>query len=104
VDRRRVLLDEEREDFVRLMRAYESFCQVRIVSYCIMSNHFHLMVEVKKRPEGVGFSDVWLLKQARFIYSKAAVAMLKAHLESLRQQGDDGAAEVTSYVDSLFNR
>ena len=52
VDRRFILQDEERERFTRLMRAYETFCQVRLVTYCVMSNHFHILVEVKPGPEG----------------------------------------------------
>ncbi len=75
------------------MRAYEGFCQVRVLSYCVMSNHFHIMVEVKKRPEGAVYSDAWLLKQAALIYSQPAVRMLKETLETFRSQGHDAAAE-----------
>jgi REP element-mobilizing transposase RayT len=93
VERRLAFGPEEKEQFVRLMRAYEGFCQVRVLSYCVMSNHFHIMVEVRKRPEGVAFSDEWLLKQAALIYSKPAVRMLKETLETFRSQGHDTAAE-----------
>ena len=36
-----------------MMREYEDFCGVQVISYCIMSNHFHLLVEVppKKKDE-----------------------------------------------------
>ncbi len=40
----------EREPFVRLMREYEAFCGVRILTDCILSHHFHLLVEVPERP------------------------------------------------------
>ena len=40
----------EREYFVRLLREYERFCGVRVLTYCILSNHFHLLVEVPARP------------------------------------------------------
>ncbi len=93
VERRLAFGPEEKEQFVRLMRAYEGFCQVRVLSYCVMSNHFHIMVEVKKRPEGAVYSDAWLLKQVALIYSKPAVRMLKETLETLRSQGHDAAAE-----------
>ncbi|MGE3310513.1 MAG: chemotaxis protein CheW, partial [Limisphaerales bacterium] len=26
------------------------FCRVRIITFCLMSNHFHVLVEVPKRP------------------------------------------------------
>ncbi|WP_009958038.1 transposase [Verrucomicrobium spinosum] len=93
VERRLAFGPEEKEQFVRLMRAYEGFCQVRVLSYCVMSNHFHIMVEVKKRPEGAVYSDAWLLKQAALIYSQPAVRMLKETLETFRSQGHDAAAE-----------
>ncbi len=51
VDRRFVLGDEEKQQFIHFMRLYEKFCQVRVISYCLMSNHFHLLVEVTAKPE-----------------------------------------------------
>ena len=50
VNRAFVLGDEEKGHFVRLMRRWESFCGVQVVTYCIMSNHFHVLVGVPARP------------------------------------------------------
>ena len=33
------------------MRLYEAFCGVRVMTYVVMSNHFHILVEVPKRPD-----------------------------------------------------
>ena len=93
VDRRFAFGPEEKERFVRMMRAYEGFCQVRVLSYCVMSNHFHIMVEVKRRPADQTFTDEWLLQQASLIYSKVAVHMLKEALHTFRRQGHHEAAE-----------
>ncbi|MEZ0386959.1 MAG: transposase, partial [Verrucomicrobium sp.] len=93
VDRRFAFGPEEKERFVRMMRAYEGFCQVRILSYCVMSNHFHIMVEVKKRPADLTFTDEWLLQQASLIYSKVAVHMLKEALDTFRRQWHHAAAD-----------
>jgi putative transposase len=41
--------EEEKGVFVRLMRGYERFCQVEILTFCVMSNHFHLLVRVPER-------------------------------------------------------
>ena len=41
VDRRFILGDEEREYFVCLMRKLEAFLGLRVVTYAVMSNHFH---------------------------------------------------------------
>ena len=46
------LLDSKgKEQFVRYMRMYEEFCGVRVLTYCIMSNHFHILVEVPPAPQ-----------------------------------------------------
>ncbi len=43
VNRDFLLGDMDREKFVRLMREYEQFCGVRVLTYCVMSNHFHVL-------------------------------------------------------------
>jgi hypothetical protein len=40
VDRNFVLGELEKETFVKLMRRYETYCGVRVLSFCIMTNHF----------------------------------------------------------------
>jgi REP element-mobilizing transposase RayT len=59
VDRKFRFLDEEREAFRMLMRMMENFSGCRVLSYCVMSNHFHLLVEVPPLPEG-GLTDAEL--------------------------------------------
>ena len=50
VDRRFIFGSNEKEQFVHWMYAYAQFCGVHIRTYCIMSNHFHILVEVPQRP------------------------------------------------------
>ena len=50
VNREFVLGEVEKEQFVSYMRLYEQLYGLRVVAYCIMSNHFHVLVEVPKRP------------------------------------------------------
>jgi len=52
----------EKDLFHSLMEEYSLFCGVRVTSYCIMSNHFHLAVEVPKPPENLTGHD-WLLER-----------------------------------------
>jgi putative transposase len=63
VDRRYILEAAEREELIKQMRRYEALGGLRVVTYCIMSNHFHILVEVPPRPAGDGplFTEVeWL--------------------------------------------
>ncbi|MEI6533974.1 MAG: transposase [Verrucomicrobiaceae bacterium] len=92
VDRRFVLEDLEKEHFLKLMRFYERFCKVRIVSYCLMSNHFHLLVEVPRKP-GQLPSEVWLIEHVRCSYGKGAAMLLEQDLRQIRKQAGDDAAQ-----------
>ena len=56
VDRRFVLNENEREHFRKFMRMQENFSGCRILSYCLMSNHFHLLLEVPPFP-ATGLTD-----------------------------------------------
>ena len=60
VDRRFIFEDREREKFVDLMRLYEAFCGVHVLTYVVMSNHFHILVEVPKRPDSMPSQEVML--------------------------------------------
>jgi REP element-mobilizing transposase RayT len=43
------LLDSEKRRFYAWMRRLEKFCGVQVVTYCLMENHFHLLVRVPCR-------------------------------------------------------
>jgi REP element-mobilizing transposase RayT len=62
VDRRFVLGAAEKEKFRALMRIHEVFSGCRVVSYCLMDNHFHILFELRPVPEA-GICDGELLKR-----------------------------------------
>ena len=66
VDRQFIFGDAERDEFVRLMRLYEAFCGVRILNYCVMSNHFHILVEIPPSMEE-SLSDEALVQRLSLI-------------------------------------
>ena len=85
VDRRFVFGDAEREHFRMFMRMYENFSGCRVLSYCVMSNHFHLMLEVTPMP-AAGISDEELLKRLSAISNEAFVAGVAKELADARNQ------------------
>jgi putative transposase len=95
VNRDFVLQDEEKEEFVRLMRSYEGFCEVGVLNFCVMSNHFHLLLEVPAAPEcgGSSWSDERVLEQLGKLYSKVEMGKKRWELEHYREQGNEEAAE-----------
>jgi hypothetical protein len=85
VDRRLVFGERECEAFRMFVRMYENFSGCRVLSYCLMSNHFHLLLEVPPRPVG-GLSDEQLLQRLAGLYPEAFVAEVAAELAEARQQ------------------
>ena len=86
VDRRFVFGDAEREHFRMFMRMQENFSGCRVLSYCVMSNHFHILLEVPPMPEG-GISDEELLKRLLATNSEAFVAVVAKELVAARNEG-----------------
>ena len=77
-----LLGSEEKEQFMRYMRLYEAFCGVRILAYCIMTNHLHLLVEVPPKCEQE-LSDAGLLERLGLLYGSEYVGMVREQLELL---------------------
>ncbi len=86
VDRRFVFGDEEREGFRMFMRMYENFSGCRVLSYCVMSNHFHLLLEVPPKPNE-GISDEVLLRRLGALHSEKFVGGVAAELAEARAEG-----------------
>jgi putative transposase len=89
--------DVEKEALRRLLWKMAEFSGVRLVTYCIMGNHFHALVEVPKREiwlerfSGVG-GEVKLFEHLRTLYSREFVELLKQEIEALRRLGMDNLA------------
>ncbi len=95
VERRFALGEAEKEKFGKIMRGYEDFCGVRLLTFCIMSSHFHLLVEVPKRPpqEEQLPSDAELVRRLRAIDCEKVAAEAEEDLARFRQAGNHRAAE-----------
>jgi putative transposase len=91
VDRRFVFGDEEREHFRMFMRIQENFSGCRVLAYCVMSNHFHILLEVPPT-EALRLDDDGLLKRLRTVYSEAFVATVQKELAEAR--GEENEAHV----------
>ena len=85
-----LLGEEEREHFRMLMRMCEKFTGCRVLTYCLMSNHFHILLEVTPVPEG-GISDALLLERLGVFYGEAQVAAIAKEMEeaaAVRERGE----------------
>jgi hypothetical protein len=92
VVRRFVFGDAEREHFRMCMRMQENFSGCRVLSYCVISNHFQIPLEVPPMPED-GISGELLLKRLLAIQTEVFVAGVAKELDEARKAGrEDGVA------------
>jgi REP element-mobilizing transposase RayT len=104
VDRRFAFTADDKEQFRTYMRMMENFSGCRVLAYCLMCNHFHILLEVPPKP-GDGLSDETLLKRLHSLYSKAHVATIAKELAAARQAVADGLApDGEAYVQRIHQR
>ena len=86
VDRRFIFEDGEKEYFLRVMRRLEAFTGVQVLSYCLMSNHFHLLLHIPIRPEKIGEEEV--MRRIRGYYSERYSGEIQEYLRELERTGN----------------
>jgi len=91
IERRHILGAREKEKLHHIMRSLEGFCGLEILTYCIMSNHLHILLRIPERRE---VSDRKLLRRFSFAYEPHVVKQLAAQLKELRNQSRHDAAEL----------
>lgn len=103
VGRQFLLGDVEKEHFVKLMRKHERFCRLKVVSYCVMDNHFHLLVE---EPQGeMELSDAEFLAHLKSCVSKFEYADTRQKLLAWRKYEYQAPVDElkTSYLKRMGN-
>ena len=80
------LMEAKAKDvFVRMMRRAETFSGVEIVTYCVMDNHFHILLKVPERKE-VDMAE--LRRRITVLYGKEKAGRIFARWKAFEEQGD----------------
>ncbi len=91
------LMDDQGKEYMRsVMRKYEAFCGVRILTYCLMNNHIHLLVEVPPKQDAellFDAPDEVFLDRLRFVYSEDYVLQLSERFEKSRSDAKEADAQ-----------
>ena len=93
VDRTRCLRDEERRHFRLWMRRLEKFCGLEVLTYCLMENHFHLLVRVPCRQrmlETEPLDEARLRELLPLIYSGRELRAAVQELDRAAEQDSTG--------------
>lgn len=90
VDKRKIFSARDKEVFCRILRNLETFAGVRVVTYCVMSNHFHLLLEIPERETLAPLDEAGLLGVLPLLYDGDTVEGVRQELERARLSEDEG--------------
>ena len=90
----------EAEQFVQLLRRLEAFSGIRVLTYALMSNHFHLLCEV---PVPKALSEAEVLERIEAGYGAPRRQALEEELARHWQQ-PDGSAQIQRLLDGYRRR
>ncbi len=93
----------EKEFFVETMRRLEAFLNVRVLTYCVMSNHFHLLVEVPPPEEVVCLTSVTLRKRLPLLYHGKALAEARDEIDRAEAHAASPTG-TSSWIDEIVAR
>lgn len=88
-----LLGNREKEVFRKMLWQVADFCGVEVLTYSIMSNHFHVLVRVPEKNRAV--SDTELLRRFKVLYPKPTKYQTAsfARLEKALKEGTSGAMQ-----------
>lgn len=85
-----LLTDDVKGMFLKMLRRAEYFSGVKIVNYCIMDNHFHLLVHVPEKRE---VSRDELDDRISVLYGEKKASRIQARWRALQETGAGAIAE-----------
>lgn len=90
------LEEDERNDLVDIVRRSAQFCGVKLLAWCVMTNHFHLLVYLPQR-EIPGEEEI--LSRYAILKGAAASKQMETQLSDWRSKGDFGQKQADEWLD-----
>ena len=79
----RVLDNVCKETFTQMLWRLAAFCGVEVITYCVMANHFHILLRVPERPT---LTDAQLLERLAGLYGPKGAPTLLAR-QAVEERG-----------------
>ncbi|MFM1941600.1 MAG: hypothetical protein RI897_582 [Verrucomicrobiota bacterium] len=83
------------------MREYEEFCEIKVLTFTILANHFHLQLMVPPRPQQLPSPDQMLAK-LRKLTSSTDVDAIELQIRTLEKNNDRRGLE--AYMQTFYRR
>lgn len=93
--------EAERTDLVAMIRRAAEFTGVRLIGWCVMVNHFHILAFL---PQPVELPDDEVVRRYGVLKGAGAAAALQTKLDALRLGGEDGAKDAAACLDAIRGR
>lgn len=88
VGREFLLGDQEKGFFVRLLRELEAFHGCQVLTYCVMSNHFHLLLEMPAISVSANLNREEIIRRVGILYGIDGVGALQRNLDRAASSAD----------------
>ena len=92
VDKQFLFGEVEKRYFYQWMRRLEAFAGVQVVTYCLMSNHFHLLVRVPRKESQAPLDEGRLRELLPLLYHGRQLLEIRQELDrasAAAESGDD---------------
>jgi len=90
VDKQLIVHEGEKQFFHTWLRRLEAFCGVQVVTYCLMSNHFHILVRIPEKAAMPPLDEPTLRKLLPLIYSGRQLSDVVQELDAACAAHDSG--------------
>ena len=93
--------EAERNDLIEMIRRAAYFTGVKLIGWCIMINHFHILALL---PTPVEVDETEILRRYGILKGAKGAAALEEKLSKLRLEGETGCKEAERLLEGLRKR
>lgn len=95
------LKEDERKDFLEIVRRAAEFTGIRLIGWCVMGNHFHVLAYL---PSSEPVDEDEILRRYGILKGKTAAANMETAFADWRKDEADGERRVSVWLDSQRSR
>ena len=95
------LEDDERKDFLEIVRRASQFSGIELLGWCVMTNHFHLMVY---QPMQTFVDEAEILRRYGILKGIAAAERVAREFAAWRMEDEQGERRVSEWLDRQRRR
>ncbi|NQU40995.1 MAG: transposase [Lentisphaerae bacterium] len=102
IERRMLLNRDEKERFRKTMRQVAAFAGIEVLTYAVLDNHNHILLQV---PERVELTEAEVLERITGLYGRVRASAVAMELDCHREQGrhEEAAALLYSYTHRMYD-